>query len=101
MYFQNFFLWCFKNSFNVIKLAKDEIIIPNDPIFTEINNSLYSCVNLDKNIAVGTLLINWHDIIPAIRVFLSTIFDINSFIIEILAIFPENIKNTKNVANNA
>ena len=53
---------------------------------------------MDKNIAVGTLLINWHDIMPAINVFFTTICDINSLITDILAILPENIKNTQNVA---
>ena len=98
-----FKLWglCLRYSFKVIKLASDDIIIPSDPILTEISSSLYSSVNFDKNIAVGTLLINWQERIPARRVFWVTIPEIKSLMADILAIFPEKIKNTQNVANKA
>ena len=91
--------WCLKNSFSVIRLASEEIMIPSEPTLTDTSRSCQLLVKLERKTAVGTFEINWQEMIPAIRVLLSTIPCTKSLIAEMRAMLPENTKNTQKVAS--
>ena len=97
MYFSVLFGLCLVYSLKVIRLASDEISVPTPPMFTPTSKACQLEVNLDKSIADGTLLINWHDITGTSSGLVSINDERAVDIAGILAVLPANIKNATKV----
>ena len=88
---------CLVYSRKVIKLASEEMSVPQPPIFTPSKSAGYSSVNCESRIADGTLLITWQDALETSKAFFSIKYPKASCTAGIRAIFPEKMKNATKV----
>ena len=89
------------NSLKVIRLAREEMRVPAEPIFTPKSNAAWLPVNFDNRIADGTLLMNWQERTDTMRVSFSSKEEIMVLTESSLERLPAKMKKKKKVPSRA